>query len=209
MNKTALGADAYFTDGCGRCPLGGTPSCKIHLWTEELSLLRSLVLDCGLQEERKWGVACYTYQGSNVALIGAFKEYCSLSFFKGALLHDEYGILRKPGENTQAARLVKFTNVDEINQLVLQLKAYIFEAIEIEKAGLKVEFKKSHEYAIPEELEKKMKEIPKLRTAFQALSPGRQRAYLLHFSSARQSKTRELRIEKCIPAILAGKGLND
>jgi len=199
--------DAYFTEGCGRCPLGGTPECKVHPWKEALEALRSIVLDCGLTEELKWGVPCYTHQNKNIAIIGAFKEYCALSFFKGALLKDEHRILSKPGENTVEGRLVKFTNVRDIVGMESILKSYIHEAIEVEKAGLKVQ--ERPELAIPEEFQKKLDEFPALQTAFEALTPGRQRAYLLYFSAPKQSKTRDSRIEKCMELILMGKGLYD
>lgn len=191
-----------------RCPLGATPDCKVNNWPEELEKLRMIVLDCGLTEELKWGVPCYTFQKSNVLIISAFKEYCSLSFFKGALLKDAHRILEKPGENTQAGRLVKFTNVKQIVELEPVLKEYIYEAVEAEKAGLKVNTKKNPE-PIPEELQNKFEDIPALKTAFDALTPGRQRAYILHFSAPKQSKTRVSRIEKYMEKILAGKGLND
>lgn len=201
-------ADTYFSEGCGRCPLGGTPGCKVHKWTGELEQLRSIVLDCGLTEERKWGVPCYTYQNHNVVIIGAFKDYCALSFFKGALLNDASGILRKPGKNTQSGRIIPFTERKEIAAMETLLKTYIHEAIEVEKARLKMDFKKNPE-PVPEELQDKLEEIPALRTAFEALTPGRQRGYILHFSGARQSATRKSRIEKCIPKIFSGKGLHD
>lgn len=171
--------------------------------------LRMIVLNCGLKEELKWGVPCYTFQKVNIAVVAAFKEYCSLSFFKGALLNDSYKILNKPGENTQSARLIKFTNVQEIMAMEATLKAYIYEAIEVEKAGLKVEFKKTTEYNIPEEFQTILDENPDVKAAFEALTPGRQRGYLLHFSQPKQSKTRESRIEKCIPKIFEGKGFNE
>ncbi|MCH6267384.1 YdeI/OmpD-associated family protein [Neobacillus citreus] len=200
--------DKYLIDGCMRCPLGATPDCKVNNWPEELEELRMIVLDCGLTEELKWGVPCYTFQKSNVLIISAFKEYCSLNFFKGALLKDAHRILEKPGENTQAGRLVKFTNVKQIVELEPVLKEYIYEAVEAEKAGLKVNTKKNPE-PIPEELQNKFEDIPALKTAFDALTPGRQRAYILHFSAPKQSKTRVSRIEKYMEKILAGKGLND
>ena len=200
--------DEYFLEGCRRCPLGGTPDCKVHNWTEELKLLRSLILDCGLEEESKWGVPTYTYHANNVLILAAFKEYCSISFFKGALLSDEAKILEKPGKNTQAARLIKFTDIKEVTQLKSTIKSYIFEAIEIEKAGLEVKFEKNPE-PIPEELQVKLDENPKLKSAFEALTPGRQRGYILFFSAPKQSKTRDSRIEKSIPKILKGKGMND
>lgn len=208
MNKVNSQVDKYLVDGCGRCRLGGTPDCKVNNWPEELKQLRNILLDSGLAETLKWGVPCYTYQDSNIVLMSAFKEYCALSFFKGALLKDANGILDRPGENTQAARLIRFTDVREIVEMEPILKAYIHEAIEVEKAGLKVEFKKNPE-PVPEEFQKKLDEDPVLKTAFDALTPGRQRGYLLHFSAPKQSKTRESRIEKYIQKILDGQGLND
>jgi uncharacterized protein YdeI (YjbR/CyaY-like superfamily) len=200
--------DQYLSEGCGRCPLGGTPDCKVHQWTEALEMLRQIVLDCGLTEELKWGVPCYTAQGKNVLLVSAFKNHCAISFFKGALLADQKGILVKPGENSQASRLIKITDVSQIRNLEEDITAYIYEAVEVEKAGLKVEFKKNPE-SIPEELENRFSNDPTLQTAFEALTPGRQRGYILYFSAPKQSKTRESRIDKCIGKILNGEGLND
>jgi uncharacterized protein YdeI (YjbR/CyaY-like superfamily) len=180
---------------------------KAEKWHAELAQLRTIILDCGLTEELKWGCPCYTFQKSNIVIIGELKECCVLSFFKGALLYDAQGILTAPGENTQTVRLVRFTNVQDIMELAPVVKAYIYEAIEVEKAGLKVELKK--DLIIPEELRHKMDAIPALKTAFSALTPGRQRAYVLHFSAPKQSKTREARVEKYMQQILEGKGLND
>jgi len=171
--------------------------------------LRAIVLDCQLSEELKWGVPCYTFQNTNVVLIHAFKEYCALLFFKGSLLNDSHGILIQQTENVQAGRQIRFSNVHEIVEKQDILKAYIYDAIELEKAGLKVEFKKTTEYNIPEEFKQKLDDIPALKTAFEALTPGRQRAYLFYFSQPKQSKTRESRVEKFIPLILNGKGLDD
>jgi len=182
---------------------------KAKKWQEELEKLRMIVLDCPLTEELKWGVPCYTFQKSNIVLIHVFKEYCALLFFKGALLNDANGILIQQTKNVQAARQIRFTNVREIVEMKTILKAYIYEAIEVEKAGLKVNFKKTLEYKIPEELQRKLDETPALKTAFYALTPGRQRGYIFYFSQAKQSKTRESRIEKCKKQILNGKGLND
>ena len=182
---------------------------KAKKWQEELAKLRVIVLDCGLTEELKWGVPCYTFQKSNVVLIHVFKEYCALLFVKGALLNDPIGILVQQTENVQAARQIRFTTVREITKLAPVLKAYIQEAIEVEKAGLKVNYKKAAEFTAPEEFINKLEEVPGLQDAFEALTPGRQRAYLLYFSAPKQSKTREARIEKCTPQILKGKGLND
>ncbi len=176
-------------------------------WQEEMEKLRTIILDCGLTEELKWGKPCYTFQENNIVIIQGFKEYCALMFFKGALLNDPNGILKKPGEH-QAARQIRFTNVREIAEMEPILKAYIYEAIEVEKAGLKVNFKETSDFIIPEEFQKKLDEIPALKTAFGALTPGRQRAYILYFSAPKQSKTRESRVEKCMHQILNGKGLN-
>jgi uncharacterized protein YdeI (YjbR/CyaY-like superfamily) len=182
---------------------------KSEKWQEELEKLRMIVLDCQLAEELKWGVPCYTFQKSNIVLIHEFKEYCAFLFFKGALLNDAKGILINQTKNVQAGRQIRFTTVREIVEMEPILKAYIYEAIEVEKAGLKVNFKKTTEFAIPEEFQNKFDEIPALNTAFNALTPGRQRAYILYFSAPKQSKTRESRIEKCTQQILNGKGLND
>lgn len=182
---------------------------KLEKWREELEHLRTILLDCLLEEELKWGSPCYAFQHTNVAIIGGLKEYCVLSFFKGALLADPEGILTQPGENTQAARVIPFTGVRQIQEMEPTLKAYIYEAIEIEKAGLKVPFIQASALNFPVEFQHKLDEMPALKAAFSTLTPGRQRAYILHFSAPKQSKTREARIEKCIPAILQGKGLLD
>ena len=182
---------------------------KAKKWQEEIEKLRTIMLDCGLTEELKWGCPCYTFQKSNIVLIHVFKEYCALLFFKGALLKDAKGILVQQTKNVQAARQIRFTSVPEIVKLKAVLKAYIFEAIEVEKAGFRFNFKKTAQFKIPEEFQKKLADIPELKTAFKALTPGRQRAYLLYFSTPKQSKTRESRVEKCMQQILIGKGLND
>ena len=178
-------------------------------WREEFERLRKVCLGCGLTEELKWGKPCYTYQGSNIALIHGFKEYCALLFFKGALLKDPKGILVQQTENVQAARQIRFTNVREIVEVESTLKAYIKEAIEADKAGLEVSYKKTSEFVIPEEFQNRLDESPALKTAFDALTPGRQRGYVLYFSAGKKSKTRAARIEKCVHQILEGKGLND
>lgn len=178
-------------------------------WQPEIKQLRLLLLDCGLTEEFKWRNPCYTFQGNNVVIIGSFKEYCTLSFFKGTLLQDSNGILSKPGENSQAVRFFKFTNVEQIIEQQSIIKAYIYEATEIEKAGLKVIFKSNTELELVAELQIALDKNPALKTAFQTLTPGRQRAYNLYFSEAKQSKTRETRIEKYTQRILNGKGIND
>jgi len=182
---------------------------KAKKWQEELEKLRTIVLDCGLTEELKWGVPCYTFQKSNIVLVHVFKEYCALLFFKGALLNDANGILVQQTKNVQAARQIRFTSVREIVKLKPILKAYIHEAIEVEKAGLKVPLKKTREFNIPAEFQNKLNQDAALKKAFKALTPGRQRGYLLYFSAPRQSKTRDSRVEKYVQQILNGKGLND
>ena len=182
---------------------------KAEKWQEAIEKLRMIALDCQLTEELKWGCPCYTFEGNNIVLIHTFKEYCALLFMKGVLLKDPIGILIQQTENVQSARQIRFTNADEIDEMAHILKAYIQEAIEVEKAGLEVEFKKTTEFNMPEEFQKKLDENPDLEHAFEALTPGRQRAYLLYFSGAKQAKTREARVEKYVPKILDGKGLND
>lgn len=182
---------------------------KSKQWQKELQELRKIVLDCDLTEELKWGVPCYTLDGSNIVLIHTFKEYCALLFFKGALLKDPKGVLVQQTKNTQAARQIRFTNVQDVVKLKRVLPTYILEAIRVEKAGLKVNYKKTAEFTTPEEFTRACKETPGLKTAFEALTPGRQRAYLLYFAGAKQAKTRESRVEKSTRQILAGKGLDD
>ena len=184
---------------------------KAQKWQEEYRRLRTLILDCGLTEELKWGVPCYTFQNSNIVLIHGFKEYCALLFHKGVLLKDTNNILIQQTENVQVARQVRFTSISEIVAMEAVLKAYIYEAIEVERSGLssQLQYKKTSEFEIPEEFQKKMDEDPELKAAFEALTPGRQRGYLLYFSQARQSKTRESRIEKYRQEILQGRGLRD
>ena len=197
MKKSILNpkVDFYFT--------------KAKKWQEELRILRTVIPGCGLKEELKWGCPCYTLGKSNIVLIHVFKEYCAVLFFKGALLNDSEGVLVQQTKNVQSARQMRFISLHEVNELKPILKAYIKEAIEAEKAGLKVKFKKTAEYKIPEEFQNRLNELPGLKTAFSSLTPGRQRAYLLYFSAPKQSKTRESRVEKCIKQILSGKGLND
>ncbi len=182
---------------------------KAEKWQQEIEKLRTIVLDCGLTEELKWGCPCYTLQKSNIVLIHVFKEYCALLFFKGVLLKDAKGILIQQTANVQVGRQIRFTGIKEIVKQEATIKAYIKEAIEVEKAGLKVELKKTSEYAVPEEFKTKLNKMPALKTAFNALTPGRQRAYLFYFSQPKLPKTREARVEKCIPQILDGKGLDD
>jgi len=197
MTKSKMNpkADSFFT--------------KAEKWRKEFEKLRTIILGCGLAEELKWGKPCYTFQNNNIVLIHGFKEYCAILFVKGALLHDAKRILIQQTENVQAARQVRFTNVREIVKLAPVLKAYIHEAIEAEKAGLQVTYKKTSEFTMPEEFQNKLAEIPDLKPAFDALTPGRQRGYLLYFSAAKQSKTRASRVEKYVPQILKGKGLDD
>ena len=197
MKRMNPKVDAYFS--------------KAQKWQEEFEKLRTIILDCELTEELKWGKPCYMFQKSNLIVIIGFKEYCSLLFFKGAMLNDVNGILIKPGDNTQAGRQIRFTNVRQIDEMETILKTYIFQAIEVEKAGLKVDFNKNSNLIFPEEFQNKLfaKGGPALKAAFEALTPGRQRAYNIYFSEPKQSKTRESRIEKCLQQILNGKGLND
>jgi len=195
MNKTNPKVDAF---------LG-----RVKKWHEEFEKLRKIILECHLTEELKWGNPCYTFQNRNVVLMHGFKEYCALLFFKGALLRDPDGILIRQTQTVQAARQVRFTSVREIVKLKPVLKDYIREAVEVEKTGRKVNLKKTAEFAVAEEFQNKLDELPALKKAFAALTPGRQRAYLLYFSSAKQSKTRASRVEKNMPRILAGKGMDD
>ena len=195
MNKTNPKVDFFFV--------------KAEQWHEEYEKLRMIVLECGLDEEFKWMHPCYTFEKSNILIIHGFKEYCAILFVKGALLNDPNGILIQQTENVQAARQIRFTNVQEIVEMEPILKAYILEAIEVEKAGLKVNYKSAAEYSMPEEFINKLEEVPGLQDAFEALTPGRQKGYLFYFSAPKLSKTREARVEKYIPQILNGKGLND
>ena len=178
-------------------------------WQKEYEKLRKIILDCGLIEELKWGCPCYTFENTNIVLIHEFKEYCAVLFFKGALLNDPNGILIQQTKNVQSARQIRFTNVREIVKMEKILKAYIYEAIEVERAGLKVKLKKTSEFKTPEEFQKRLDKSAALKKAFDTLTPGRQRAYIFYFSQAKQSKTREARVEKYIPQILSGKGIDD
>lgn len=200
-------AETFFSEGCGRCALGGTPECKVHRWQHELAELRRIILDCGLTEDCKWGVPCYTFQGKNIVLLSAFKDHCVISFFKGALLHDEHGILTFPGKNSQVDKVIRFTNPEQIRKMEDWMKIYIFEAIEVEKAGLKVQ--KSQTPDLPDELKHTFETVPALKEAFGALPPGKQRGWVLYFSEPKQAQTRQARIIKSIPKMLNGKGLHD
>jgi len=182
---------------------------KNEKWQKETRKLRTIILDCGLTEELKWGCPCYTYESRNVVLIHVFKEYCAVLFFKGALLADPDGILIQQTENVQAARQVRFTNIKEVKERERILKTYIYEAIEVERAGLQVKLKKTKDFKIPEEFQTKLDKMPSLKKAFDALTPGRQRGYIFHFSQPKLSKTREARVEKYLKQILSGKGLDD
>lgn len=201
--------DQYLAQGCMQCKLGGTPECKIHNWQKELWTLRNIILECGLIEEFKWMHPCYTYKSKNIVLMHLFKEYCALLFPKGVLLKDTENILVQQTENSQTARQLRFRNYEEIEKYQSTIKAYIYEAIEVEKAGIKVSLKQTSDFTIPEELLQKFEASESFRTAFYALTPGRQRGYLLHFLQPKQSATRSSRIEKCVPLIFEGKGLND
>jgi len=178
-------------------------------WQKETQQLRKIVLDCDLKEELKWGCPCYTFEGKNIVLIHVFKEYCALLFFKGALLNDPEKILIQQTENVQSARQIRFTNLTEIVKIAPVIKAYIYKAVEVEEAGLKVPLKKTKDFAIPEEFQKKLDEMPSLKIAFEALTPGRQRGYIFYFKQPKQSKTRQTRVEKYLEKIFAGKGLDD
>ena len=182
---------------------------KATKWQKEYEKLRKIILGCGLNEELKWGCPCYTFENKNIVLIHGFKEYCAILFFKGALLNDTDGILIQQTENVQSARQARFTNVQEVVKKERTLKAYIYEAIEVERVGLQVKYKKTTDFKIPEEFQSKLDKMPVLKTAFDKLTPGRQRAYLLHFSQPKQSKTRTARVEKYLKQILNGKGLDD
>ena len=200
--------DAFLIDGCGRCQYFKTPQCKVNTWREELILLRDIVVDSELKEEYKWSQPCYTYEGKNVLIVSALKDFALISFFKGTLLRDAKKLLHAPGKSSQADRQFRFTSVKEVVEAEHYIRAYIHEAIEIEKQGLKVSFKKNPE-PFPQELIDKFERDPVFEKAFKSLTPGRQRGYILHFSQPKQSKTRASRIEKCIPKILKGEGLHD
>ncbi len=200
--------DDYLVDGCGRCELGGTQDCKVKGWLPELRMLIETAVDCGLTEESKWGVPCYTYEQKNVLTISALRDCCAVSFFKGALLNNEAGLLEKPGPNTQAARLIRFTTIQQIREHLDEVKRLMFEAIEVERAGLDVP-RLTNPEPLPPELEQRFTMDPTLQAAFEALTPGRQRGYVLYFSAPKKAITREKRIEQCAAKILNGEGLHD
>lgn len=201
--------DQYFVDGCGRCPKFATQECKVKSWMEELIALRKIILTTELNEEAKWGFPCYTHNEKNILILSAFKDYCAINFFKGALLKDPHRILIHSTKNSNADRSLRFTEKSDITELESIIKKYIREAIEIEKAGLQIQSKPVSEYSVPEEFQNVLDRDPALKAAFEALTPGRRKGYLLHFSQPKQSKTKISRIEKCIPKIMDGVGLND
>ena len=201
--------DIILEEGCGRCKLVGTPQCRIIIRNLEMKALREIALESGLDEEVKWGFPAYTFKKKNIFMLGSFKEYSSVMFFKGALLSDPENILVQPTENSNSGRQLRFTNANEILKIKKTILQYIFEATELEKSGAKVEAKKTSEYPMPDELKNKFKKLPELKAAFEKLTPGRQRGYLLHFSQAKQSATRLSRVEKNMEAIFNGKGLNE
>lgn len=201
--------DNYFAVGCGRCPLGGTPECKVHNWTDPMTELRRILLDTELTEEVKWSVPCYTYDGKNILILSAFNDYCSVSFFKGALLKDPHNVLIQPTKNSHASRALRFTDVNTVREMEATIKDLVQSAIEIEKAGLEVPPKATSDFDFPDELISAFEDDPAFESAFYALTPGRQRGYLLHFSGAKQSKTRISRIEKAMSKIFEGKGFHE
>ena len=205
MNPTIA---EFFSIGCGRCPLVGTPECKVNTWNEELYILRDIILENNINEERKWGVPCYTDNGKNILLLSALKDSATISFLKGSLIDDTHAILIAPGKNSQSAKYMKFTSMQDIKKAKPIIVDYIKQALDIERTEKKVVFKKNNE-PIPEELSAAFKQQPELKTAFYALTPGRRRGYLLHFNQAKQSATRESRIQKCMPLILQGKGFQE
>jgi uncharacterized protein YdeI (YjbR/CyaY-like superfamily) len=206
MNTTNV--DSYLRDGCGRCEHFQTPQCKVLLWTKPLEALRALVLATGLEEEMKWGSPCYTLGGKNVVMIGSFKEFCALQFFKGAALEDEEGLLVSPGPNSRFGRYLKFTSLAEVKAKRPQVQRFLEQAVALERSGRKVEPSKERE-PVPEELARRLAEDATLRKAFEALTPGRQRSHVLHISGAKQSETRERRVDRCAKDILAGRGFNE
>jgi uncharacterized protein YdeI (YjbR/CyaY-like superfamily) len=208
MNALNPKVDLYLADGCGRCAYHATPKCKVKFWQVELQTLRRLMLDCGLTEDLKWSVPVYTKNGKNIFIVSAFKDFCSLNFIKGVLLKDPKNILQKQGESSQSARIIKFTDSETIAQLLPTLKEYIFESLELEESGQKVTFQKNLE-PIPEELENAFDESQALKSAFYALTPGKQRGYIIYFSQPKQASTRADRIRKCTNKIMNGEALND
>ncbi len=208
MTQPSPQIDQFLLEGCMRCSLGATPACKVHRWTAILEFLRQLILETELQEERKWGVPTYTINGKNVVMLGVFKDSCVLSFIKGQFLPDPKGLLALPGPNSREGRILRFTQLNQATGLENEIRHFLQEAIQVERSGKKAAASSSRQL-LPEELLQKFAEHPGLETAFFALTPGRQRGYLIHFSGAKQSPTRLSRIEKCIPKIFSGKGMMD
>lgn len=200
--------DLFLKDGCGRCSFYQTPQCKVRTWREELVLLRDIVLESELEEGVKWSQPCYTLKGKNVLMLVAFKHWCGISFFKGALLRDEHGLLHRPGDNSHSERVMKFTDAQTIGELTAIVHQHVAEAIALERAGAKVPERK-HKEPVPEELRARLDSDAEFNAAFAALTPGRQRSYILHIGQARQAKTRVARVEKCMPKIFRGKGFNE
>lgn len=205
MNNTSV--ESYLAEGCGRCEHYQTPQCKVHLWTEELLALREILKSSDLEETMKWGSPCYTFDGKNVAMMGSFRDYCSISFFKGVLLEDPKGVLEAPGPNSRHARLLKFRSLEDVERLAPQALDFLNQAVEIEKKGLKVEAAEVE--PLPDELEARLMAEDGLWDAFEALTPGRQRSFILHVAGAKNTETRVRRAEKCVPKIWAGKGFNE
>lgn len=205
MNNVSV--ESYLAEGCGRCEHYQTPQCKVHLWTEELLALREILKSSDLEETMKWGSPCYTFDGKNVAMMGSFRDYCSISFFKGVLLEDPNGVLEAPGPNSRHARLLKFRSLEDVNRLASQALNFLTQAVEIEKKGLKVEAAEVE--PLPDELEARLMSEDGLWDAFESLTPGRQRSFILHVSGAKNAETRVRRAEKCVPKIWAGKGFNE
>jgi len=207
--QTSPLVDLFFIDGCGRCKLYKTAACKVHTWKLELQALRQIALNSGLTEELKWKQPCYTINGKNIIIVSAFKESCIINFMKGALLKDTRAILEMPGENSNSSRFIRFKNIDRIIELENTINEYIKEAIEIEQSGVKIISKKVEDYPMPEELNQEFKSDIAFKNAFYSLTPGRQKAYLIYYSSAKQSATKISRIQKTKEAIFNGKGMNE
>lgn len=209
MSFNPENVDQYISSGCGRCEFGGTPQCKTQSWVEELRLLRGILQETGLTEEIKWSAPCYTHEGKNILMLSSLKESVVISFFRGVQMRDPENILEEPGENSRFARYIRFTDIQKIASLKFAILSYIHEAIEIETSGERVDVSNDSRLKYPDELIQLFEAKPDFEEAFSALTPGRQRGYLIHFSSAKQSKTRTARIEKCMPRIFIGKGWNE
>jgi uncharacterized protein YdeI (YjbR/CyaY-like superfamily) len=206
MNQTSV--DSYLLEGCGRCSLYRTPECKVHRWTDALIVLRQVLLESELVEEMKWGAPCYTLDGKNVAMMAALKDSCTLSFFKGAALTDDEGVLESPGPNSRHARLLRFRSAEEVDERRSQVQRYVQQAIEAERSGLEVVLTDEAD-PLPEELEQRLASDPLLKKAFESLTPGRRRSHSIYVAGAKQSETRKQRVERCVPKIFSGKGFNE